>query len=148
MADTTSKGGLSRGFFIAASTVQFLTFAAHTVAQLAGPDEPKNDQQKQLMEMMRTVRIELPGAQWATADLLNGFSWHFAISLLALGAIGLIVACGDPRGRRVFAGAAAVFMAVFTVNSVIHLFIIPTAFMGLGAMLYAASFLTGPRQAA
>jgi hypothetical protein len=144
MAATTKDNGLSRGLFIAASVVQMLTAAAHTLASLQEP-APKNDQERQLIDTMRTVPVDLPGARRVMMDLFEGFGWHFTISLLALGVIGLIVARGDTRARQRFAGAAAVFMAALTVNSVIKFFLVPTAFMGVAAVLYAAAFLTGPK---
>ena len=146
MPEPAGRG--SRVLFMVASVVMILTCVAHTAAQLANHQEPRNEAERRLMDAMSTVPIELPGARRVMLDLFNGFGWHYSLSMLVLGVIGLIMARGNPANRRVFAGAAGVSMAAFTVNSVIFFFIIPTALMGSAAVLYAATFLTSPKQPA
>jgi len=138
---------VSRGCFVAAGIVQMVTAAAHTAAQLLGEDPPRTDQERQLMDLMRAVRIEFPLTPRTWVEVFRGFGWHFSFSLLAIGVLGLVVTRGRPAARRAFAGVAALAMVAMTANSVIYFFIVPTAFMGLTALLYAAAFVTAPRAA-
>ncbi len=143
-----SDNKLSRGCFVAASIVQMLTAAAHTVAQLFGEQPPRTDQERQLMDLMKSVRIEFPLTPRNWVQVFEGFGWHFSLSLLALGVIGLAVTRGSPAARRAFAGIGALAMAAMTVNSVVYFFVVPTAFMGITTLLYAAAFVTAPRAGA
>lgn len=131
-------GGWGGKVFAAACAVNILTFAMHTAARFAGAEPPVAPDQKQLVDLMSSVQIHLPGAVRSTQELLDGFGWHFGLSHLAIGAMGLAV--GRTAGRRAYAGAAAVAMAVLTVNSQIHFFAVPTACMALAAVLYGAAF--------
>jgi hypothetical protein len=133
-----SAGGWGGKAFAAACAVNMLTFVMHTAARFAGAEPPQEPDQKRLVELMSSVQVHLPGATRSTQELLDGFGWHFGLSHLAMGVIGLAV--GRTAGRRAYAGAAAVVMAVLTVNSQIHFFAVPTACMALAAVLYGAAF--------
>src|SRR5690348_6014370 len=91
---------LSRVCFVTASVVQILTAAAHTTAQLFGEDPPRTDQERQLMDVMKTVRINFPLTPRNWLAVFEGFGWHFSLSLLALGVLGLVVTRGNPAARR------------------------------------------------
>ena len=140
MDQPTKTGGLARGLFIAASVVQVLTFVAHTIAHLT-EEAPTKEDQRQLADLMRTVRLDLPGAHRTMRDLFDGFGWHFSASMLGIGVLGLAMPLGMARQR--FALIAALLMAVCLANSLIYFFIVPTVFIGLAAVLYGGAWVAG-----
>ena len=135
--------------FHAAGTVLVLTFLAHTAAHLAGQTPPSTDQERQLLDLMKSYT--LPDIGRTTMELFSGFGLHFSLSLLCFAALGWVLLPWAKRDSclfRALSGILALTMLAFTTNSVIHFFLIPTAFQGLAALLFIAAFALAPRSIA
>ncbi len=143
----TATGAWARGLFIAACVVCFLTFAAHSAAHLRGPGAPQNDTERQLVDLMSSYKMALPGGSRTMMELYGGFSWHYAVSFLGIAAVGAAIlprAKADPSLLRLlsilFAGTTGVYLAI----SIMCFFLIPTTFAGLATVLFIAAAWASP----
>lgn len=121
-----------------------LTAALHMVGQISGGPQSEVPAEKQVLDLMRTTKIALPGASRTMMELFDGFGLIFATFLATSAGIGFIVARRGAADSmlanaivRVLAGA----FVVMTVISLTNCFIIPTVCLGLVALSFvAASF--------
>jgi hypothetical protein len=119
------------------------TAAVHMIGQISGP-QSENEAEKQVLDLMRTTKIALPGASRSMMEMFEGFGLIFVTFLATSAGIGLIVArrgAADPilakAIMRALAGAFLVAMAI----SISKFFLIPTVCLGLIALFFvAASF--------
>lgn len=129
--------------------VSVLAAIAHMAGQLAGPQPPANDTERELVRLATTYQFDLPGgSRRALMDFMNGFSLMFAVYTALIGGLGYIVqkrAKGDAvlmlAVARTLAGGCAVLLAI----SLTHFFIVPTVFIGLMTFCFALASVRGPQ---
>ena len=127
----------------------FFTAALHMVgAHLMPPPAPTTDAERQMLELMQTTALNLPGAPTHTMyDLMQGFSLLMSLNLALAGGLGLIIArraAGDTlllsAAARTLAGANIVALVI----SLMHFFIVPTLCTAAIALAFTiASFRPG-----
>lgn len=122
-----------------------VTFAAHTLGQLQGPQPARNDTERELLRLMSTHTLGLPGAPDRTMlQLLDGFSWVFSLYFLTIGATAIALRrlrADDASLLRGFAGVQAASLALCLVISLGCFFVIPTVCIAVAAAGFAAAAL-------
>ena len=120
-----------------------LAAAIHMVGQISGP-QSENPVEKQLLDMMRTTKIALPGASRTMMELFDGLGLVFVTFLGTAAGIGFIVArrgAADSMLANAIVRTLAVAFVVMTVVSITNFFLIPTACLAAVAVCFvAASF--------
>jgi len=107
---------------------------------------PANETEKQLLDLMNDYRFPLMGSLRNMAELLRGFSVAFMLSALVLGALDLSVS-GERAGllKRV-ALVNVLWLAAMTANSVRYFFVLPTTFLVVALVIFAAAWATLPSE--
>lgn len=106
--------------------------------------EPANDTEKQLLDLMNNYRFPMMGSLRNMAELLRGFSVAFMLSALVLGALDLAVS-GERAGllKRV-ALINVLWLAAMMANSLIYFFALPTTFLVVALVIFAAAWVKLP----
>jgi hypothetical protein len=135
-----------RGFFKAACWIAIATAIVHLVGYLAGPQPPKNDIERALIEQFETYRFDVPGGGRTLKEFMSGFSLTFTVFLAMLGGLNLLVVrrCSDDEAlmtmlTRLNAACATTMVVV----SLSYFFIIPTLFLAAIAACFVGALL-GP----
>ncbi len=121
--------------------LSILTAALHLVGHFQEP-RPENDQERQLLELMRGLRFDAGGVTRSMQDILGGLSLSFTVLMLLMGVHGLLIArAGDARLVRT---SAWVYAAAATAVTAIGVVCFPTpAFVCTG--LVGAAYLVASR---
>jgi hypothetical protein len=129
-----------RGLFKAGGVMLIVLAAVHSIS-LFHDLEARNDTEKQLLDLMNNYRFNLMGTLRNMAELFRGFSVAFGLSALVLGAVDLSVS-GERAGllKRV-ALINVLWLAAMTVNSVRYFFALPTAFLVVPLVIFAAAWV-------
>jgi len=118
------------GCYLAFFTAALHMVGAHIVPAVS-PPVPSSDAARQLLDMMSTVHLGLPGAPNRTMfEMLNGFSLLMSLHLALTGGIGILIArrgVGDPMFMKASARTFAAAYLVAFVISLMHFFVIPSA---------------------
>ena len=139
---------LSRILLRSGAVICLLCALAHLVGHLAGPEPPRNDTEKQLMELLTTYEFEVPGGRRTLWQFMDGFSWTFAVLFLLLGSLPLAALRLRPDDGpllRFLAGLLAATCALMLVVSLRYFFVAPTSFIGLACLAFAASWFSSRR---
>jgi len=124
------------------------TALLHLVGHLAGPSQPSNDAERQLLDLATNYHYVLPGgSERSMMDLVNGFSLIFALMLAAVGGVGLIVqkrARHDPTLMWALARMLAITSVVMLGISLTNFFIIPTLCFAVMAVCFVVSSVKAP----
>jgi hypothetical protein len=125
----------------------FLTAALHMVGHVSGPQAAANDTERQLLDLMTTYALALPGVEGRTMmDLMNGFSLIFSVMLALSAGLGLIVLRRSDDLPQLLATARALAAAygVMLAISLTHFFIIPTICLAAIALCFAMASVRPP----
>lgn len=136
------KGGARVAWWTGTGACLF-TFAAHTLGQLRDSPPARNDAERELIRLMTTHPLGLPGAPDRTMwHLLDGFSWVFSLYFLTIGAtaIALRRLRGDDAPLlRAFAAVQAASLALCLAISLGYFFLIPTVCITVAAAGFAGA---------
>ena len=100
-----------------------------------------NDTEKQLLDLMNNYRFDMVGSLRNMAELLQGFSLAFMISMLGLGMLDLAIS-GERAGLlKSVALINALWMAAMAANSLRYFFIVPTTFLAVATLIFLAAGL-------
>lgn len=131
-----------RLFFKAGCWTALVTAAVHLLGHLSGPQPPANDTERQLVQLFETYRFALPGGGRTLAEFMAGFSLTFSTALAMFGGTNLLVVrrCPDDQPlMRMLTLLALAFSVTVLVISLTHFFIVPTLFLAIVALCFAAS---------
>ncbi|MCC6428026.1 MAG: hypothetical protein IT435_14545 [Phycisphaerales bacterium] len=147
-AASVTPGRASRILLFAASIASILTGITHTIAHLLDDNKALDATHGQMIELMQSYKIPVPGGHITAHQIMNGMGIHFAISMAAIGFI-----CLGLRGpirqspilHRRLAALCALITTAFTVVALVYFFSIPIAFEGTTALLFILAALTSPK---
>ncbi len=112
---------------------------------------PANDQERQLLELMTTYRMNMGGIHRTVQSILSGFSLTFAALLVYLAALNLAIVRFGPEDRR-FVRAITLVNVVMTgvllVISAVSFPLPPTALFGVAYICFAVSLFVERGRAA
>jgi hypothetical protein len=141
-AEVRTMSRRQRLFFKAGCWAALATAAVHLLGHLAGPQPPANDTERQLLQLYETYRFALPGGSRTLAEFMSGFSLTFSLALAMFGGMNLTVVrrCADDQPlMRLLTVLALAFCVTLLVISLAHFFIVPTLFIALVTLCFAAA---------
>jgi hypothetical protein len=125
--------------FRAGATVIVLFGLAHLIGHLQGQKGANmTEAEKKVVEVMQGTSFDLAGSERTMWDLFQGFSLMFSVQSITLGIVGWM-ATPDRRLCAAFAAASIAFALV----SITYFFIVPTSFVVVAALLFAAALTRG-----
>ncbi len=128
--------------------LQLLTGPIHFIGFFSGPPPPANEDQRQLMELMSSVREDLGGGfVRSMRDILNGLSLQYSIFIVMVGLTNLVAFRQVKEGRflRSLSWLNAAFMAILAVNAYVNFFIPPLLLFVLPALAFLVAAASAPR---
>ncbi len=137
------------GLFIAGCAVLLVMAIAHTAGSLQEP-APRDETERQLLELMTGYRMDLVGTQRSMMELFKGFSHSFSVASFGMALTGFMLAIGSVRDARVLRRVSIAYVVTLgfgLVISLTHWFIIPTSFIGAAMVLFAVSAVVEGRGA-
>jgi hypothetical protein len=139
----TDKWG--RRLFKAGGLMLVLLGLVHSLS-LFGKPVGANDTERQLLELMANYRFDLAGSPRTMAELMRGFSIAFMLAAIGLGVLDLLLS-GEPAPllKRI-ALVNAIWLAAMTATSIRYFFVIPTTFLAVTLLIFAAAWLKLPRE--
>jgi hypothetical protein len=129
--------------FKAGCWMAFVTAAVHLMGHLAGPQPAANDTERELLRLFEGYRFALPGGSLRSlADFMSGFSLVFSAALAMFGGINLLIArrCADDRPLMAMLTRLDIaFGVTLLAISLTHFFLVPTLFLLVVTILFAAA---------
>jgi hypothetical protein len=126
--------------------VAIVTAIVHLIGYISGPQPPKNDVERVLLEQFTTYRFELPGGSRTLADFMSGFSLMFTVFLATFGALNLLVVrrCSDdvPLMATITRLDAACAVAMVVV-SLSYFFLFPTICLAAIGVCFLGALVGG-----
>jgi hypothetical protein len=131
----------SRWFFRVGALLVLLTAALHTWFHMQESPEPKSDAERQLFDLMKTVKLDLPGADRTMHELVDGFSLTMSVLLALVALLDLWFSVRDTSLRTV-AAVNALGAAAMVVLSWQYFFLAPLVCFVLIFLAFAGSLLS------
>ena len=131
-----------RGFFKAGCWAAIVTAAVHLAGHLSGPQPPANETERQLVQLYETYRFALPGGGRTLSEFMSGFSLVYSLALAMFGGTNLAVVrrCPDDQPlMRLLTVLALAFCVTLLAISLTHFFIVPTMFIAVITLCFAAA---------
>ena len=139
----TDKWG--RRLFTAGALTFVLLGVVHSLS-LFGTPVGANDTERQLLELMTNYKFNLVGSSRSMAELMRGFSVTFMLAAIGLGALDLLVCREGTSLLKRIALLNAIWLAAMTAISLRYFFVVPTAFLAVTLLIFAAAWLKLPRE--
>jgi len=108
---------------------------------------PKNDTERQLLDLMTNYKFTFMGSLRSMAQLLRGFSISFMLSAFGVGALDLLLARERSSLLKRVALVNMIWLALMTANSIRYFFLAPTSFFSVILLLFALAWLKLPPDA-
>ena len=111
---------------------------------------PANDQERQLLELMTTYRMNMGGIHRTVQSILSGFSLTFAALLIYLAALNLAIVWFGPEDRRFVRAITrvnVVMIGILLVISAVSFPLPPTALFAVAYICFAVSLFMARRRA-
>jgi hypothetical protein len=137
----TDKWG--RRLFTAGAVWLVLLGLVHGLSLFAKP-VPANDTERQLLDLMVNYKLNVTGSMRSMDNFLRGFSISFMLGALVMGALNLAL-CREGAGllKRV-ALINTIWLAAMIVVSLRYFFVVPTSFLAVALLIFAAAWLKLP----
>jgi hypothetical protein len=142
MADTWGKR-----LFTAGAIVLLLTGLVHSLSFFEKP-VPANDKERQLVDLMANYRFDLAGSMRSMDNLVLGFSISFMLAVIVMGVLGLILVRERVGLVKRVALVDAIWLAVMNAVSLRYFFVIPTSFLVVAFLMFAAAWIKLPAESA
>jgi hypothetical protein len=139
------KDKWGRGLFKVGGVLLILLGLVHSIS-LFHQMEPENATEKQLLDLMNNYRFNLMGSLRNMAELLRGFSMAFTMGTLALGVLDLSLSAERDGLLKRVALINVLYLGVMTANSVRYFFAMPTIFLLMPLVIFAAAWAKLPGQ--
>jgi hypothetical protein len=134
-----------RRFFKTGAGLLVLIGLVHSLSLLE-PMVPKNDTEKQLLDLMTNYRFDLMGSIRSMSNLLRGFSIAFMLGAIALGALGLLLSRERAGLLKRVALINTIWLGAMTAVSLHYFFIVPTSFLATTLLIFALAWLRLPAE--
>jgi hypothetical protein len=142
MADTWGKR-----LFTAVAIVLLLAGLVHSLSFFEKP-VPANDKERQLVDLMANYRFDLAGSMRSMDNLMLGFSISFMLAVIVMGVLGLILVRERVGLVKRVALVDAIWLAVMNAVSLRYFFVIPTSFLVVAFLMFAAAWIKLPAESA
>ena len=133
-----------------ASIFQFITAAAHSLSFFVKP-QPKNETEKQLLDLMASYSMDLGGGfHRSMDDIVMALSACFPLLYILGGLINLYLLSQKPGGR-ILKGVISINLCIFTIAFalfVIYTFLPPIILSGLVFLFLVIAYFTSPKNSA
>ena len=137
----TDKWG--RRLFKTGAVVLVLVGLVHALSLFEKP-VPANDTERQLLDLMANYKFNLMGSARSMADLMRGFSVSFMVAALGLGVLDLLLSRERPGLLKRVALINTIWLAAMTAVSLHYFFVLPTSFLAVALLIFAAAWLKLP----
>jgi len=129
-----------RHLFTAGAAVLVLMGIVHSLS-LFQPLEPKNETEKQLLDLRSNYRFDLMGSMRSMDNLLRGFSISFMLGMFVMGAFDLSL-CRERAGllKRV-ALTNTIWLVAMTALSLRYFFAVPTSFLVVALLIFVLAWM-------
>jgi uncharacterized membrane protein len=107
---------------------------------------PKNETEKQLLDLMTNYKFDLMGSVRSMSSLLRGFSIAFMLGAFALGAIDLLLSRERTGLLKRVALINTIWLAAMIAVSLRYFFIVPTSFLAAALLIFALAWLRLPAE--
>ena len=134
-----------RRLFKTGAALLLLIGLVHSLSLLE-PMVPKNDTERQLLDLMTSYNFDLMGSVRSMSNLLRGFSIAFMLGALTLGALGLLLSRERAGLLKRVALVNAIWLAAMTAVSQHYFFVVPTSFLAATLLIFALAWLRLPAE--
>jgi hypothetical protein len=134
-----------RRLFKTGAALLLLIGLVHSLSLLE-PMVPKNDTERQLLDLMTSYKFDLMGSVRSMSNLLRGFSIAFMLGALTLGALGLLLSRERAGLLKRVALVNAIWLAAMTAVSQHYFFVVPTSFLAATLLIFALAWLRLPAE--
>ena len=134
-----------RRLFKTGAALLVLIGLVHSLSLLE-PMVPKNDTERQLLDLMTSYKFDLMGSVRSMSNLLRGFSIAFMLGALTLGALGLLLSRERAGLLKRVALVNAIWLAAMTAVSQHYFFVVPTSFLAATLLIFALAWLRLPAE--
>ena len=132
-----------RRFFTAGGVFLLVLGCVHSLS-LIGKPIPANETERQLMDLMSGYRFNVMGTLRSMDEFLRGFSISFMLAVLVLGALDLVLRRERTGLLKQVALVNAIWLAVMTAVSLRYFFVMPTSFLVVALLIFAAAWMKLP----
>ena len=129
-----------RRLFKTGAALLLLIGLVHSLSLLE-PMVPKNDTERQLLDLMTSYKFDLMGSVRSMSNLLRGFSIAFMLGALTLGALGLLLSRERAGLLKRVALINTIWLGAMTAVSLHYFFIVPTSFLATTLLIFALAWL-------
>lgn len=140
----TEKPG--RRFFTAGAVVLFVEGLAHSLSFFEKP-VPRNETERQLMELMTNYKFDLIGSMRTMDDLMRGFSMSFMLAMFVMGSLAMLLVREQAGLVKRAAFIYTIWLALMNVVSFVHFFVIPTSLLVAAFLMFGLAWMTLPGSA-
>jgi hypothetical protein len=134
-----------RRLFKTGAALLLLIGLVHSLSLLK-PMVPKNDTEKQLLDLMTNYKFNLMGSIRSMSNLLRGFSIAFMLGAFALGALDQVLVRERAGLLKRVALINTIWLAAMTAVSLHYFFIVPTSFLAAALLIFALAWLRLPAE--
>ena len=132
-----------RRLFTAGGVFLLVLGCVHSLS-LIGKPIPANETERQLMDLMSGYRFNVMGTLRSMDEFLRGFSISFMLAALVLGALDLVLRRERTGLLKQVALVNAIWLAVMTAVSLRYFFVMPTSFLVVALLIFAAAWMKLP----
>jgi hypothetical protein len=132
-----------RRLFKTGAALLLLIGLVHSLSLLE-PMVPKNETEKQLMDLMTNYKFDLMGSVRSMSNLLRGFSIAFMLGGFTLGALDLQLSRERTGLLKRVALINTIWLAAMSAVSLRYFFIVPTSFLAASLLIFALAWLRLP----
>ena len=132
-----------RRLFTAGGVFLLVLGCVHSLS-LIGKPIPANETERQLMDLMSGYRFNVMGTLRSMDEFLRGFSISFMLAVLVLGALDLVLRRERTGLLKQVALVNAIWLAVMTAVSLRYFFVMPTSFLVVALLIFAAAWMKLP----
>ena len=115
----------------------------HSIS-LFNKQDPANDTERQLLNLMTDYRFDVMGSSRSMHDFLQGFSISFMLAALGFGVLDLVLSGERPALLKRLALVNAVWLALMTAVSTHYFFVVPTACLGATLLVFVLAWIKLP----
>ena len=134
-----------RRLFDAGAVFLLLLGLIHSLSLLGKP-LPKNETEKQLLDLVYTYKFNVMGSMRTYDDFMRGFSISFMLASLVMGGLGLALRRERAALLKRVALFYAAWLAVMSAVSLRYFFVFPTTCLLLALVIFVLSWIKLPAE--
>jgi hypothetical protein len=139
----TDKWG--KRLFTAGGVWLVLLGLVHSLSLLGRP-APANDTERQLLDLMAHYQFDVMGSMRSMDSFLRGFSISFMLVALVMGVLALALRRERAGLLKRVALINTLWLGVMIAVSLRYFFVLPTSFLSVALLIFAAAWLKLPAE--